>query len=170
VALGERLEMRNWNRPKSQVDLVVRQAGKGTAFVAELKVWDIGHQLFDLAKVCCLLSRGVPSGFLVCVAKHTRDFDRLPGGELFAATEGETRTHDLVDLIHRHEHEWRCHVGRQSPEPTSVPAVVSTTAVCAGVEIKAYPGHSARAVEVSIVDPTAIPLANGWPAASANRP
>jgi hypothetical protein len=51
--------------------------------VAELKVWDIGHQLFDLAKVFGLLAAGPSAGFLVSVARQECDFDRLPSRELF---------------------------------------------------------------------------------------
>lgn len=80
VALGETLVMTNWNRPTSQVDLVDYALGGAVELVAELKAWDIGHELFDLAKVCCLLTNGVPAGFLVCVAKRESDFDRMLGG------------------------------------------------------------------------------------------
>src|SRR4051812_38666395 len=51
VALEEPTKMGNWNRPTSKVDVVAYELGGATAFVAELKAWDIGHQLFDLAKV-----------------------------------------------------------------------------------------------------------------------
>lgn len=83
VALNHSTDIVNWNRPKSQVDLVVLDAAGHLDIVAELKAWDIGHQLFDLAKVCCLLAAGARAGFLVCVAKTAADFDRLPGGEPF---------------------------------------------------------------------------------------
>lgn len=158
IALGEHLEMKHWNRPISGIDLVVHRDDNGTHFVAEPKVWDIGHQLFDLAKVCCLLARGVPGGLLICVAKRQVDFDRMPGGELFPQSHGDVRTHDFLDLIQRHREEWSRHVGRRGPEPTHVPAIVSTTAISDGVGIKAYPGHFMRAVEVSIVDGTPILL------------
>jgi hypothetical protein len=137
--------------------------GGAAEVVAELKAWDIGHQLFDLAKVCCLLATGVPAGFLVCVARRERDFDRMRGGELFPAVEGEMREHDFAELIIRHRREWQRHVGKGGPEPTSVPSVVSTCSVASGVELEAYPGHSIRAVEVTVRDPLPVTLANGWP-------
>jgi hypothetical protein len=132
-------------------------------FAAELKAWNIGHQLFDLAKVCCLLVSGVPTGFLVCVAQREADFDWQPGGELFPAAEGEIREHPFSALIARHRAEWQRHVGKGLPEPTSVPSVVSTTSVSAGVALEAYAGHSIRAVEVAVRDPTPVPLADGSP-------
>lgn len=163
VALEESLPLARWNRPTSEVDLVRYGHSGEVSFVVELKAWNIGHQLFDLAKVCCLLTSGVPAGFLMCVAKRAADFDRMPGGELFAAVEGHVREHDFVDLIGQHRGEWRRHVGKGGPEPTSVPARLTTTSVVADVGLEAYPGHAARAVEVVITDATPVPLRDGWP-------
>jgi hypothetical protein len=163
VLLNQTVEMANWNRQASQVDLVVGGSGAAPALVAELKVWDIGDQLFDLAKVCCLLAAGARAAFLISVARQASDFDRLPGGELFPALEAEVRRHDFVTLIGTHRDEWRRHVGKGAPEPTAVPAGVITTGVAAGIGIDAYPGHSARAAQVTIADATPIPLDDGWP-------
>jgi hypothetical protein len=163
VVLGEHLQMSNWNRPTSQVDLVMYAPGRRVRSVVELKAWDIGHQLFDLAKVCCLLDAGVSGAFLICVAKQAGDFGRMPGGELFPSSEGETRKHRFTDLISRHRNEWRHHVGRGRPEPTSVPTAVSTTAIAVDIEIQAYPGHSARAVAVSVLAQAPVSLIEGWP-------
>ena len=155
----------NWSRPTTQVDFVVlTTASQGVSLVAELKVWDIGHQLFDLAKVSCLLTAGVTSGFLVCVAKNAGDFERQPGGIVFPEEVGETRRHSFAALIEDHREEWRHHVGKGGPEPTAVPAEVATTTIASGVPIAAYPGHSARAVEVSLLVPTPVVLTDGWPA------
>lgn len=163
VALEEPIAMTTWNRPTSKVDLVVYEPTSLVEFVAELKVWDIGHQLFDAAKACCLLATGVPAAFLICVAQRASDFGWMPGGELFPAAGGAVREHDFVDLIERHRAEWHRHIGHARPEPTSVPTVVSTISVSVGIEIDAYPGHSTRAVEVAVTDPTPVPLTNGWP-------
>jgi hypothetical protein len=163
VALGHSIDMANWNRPTSQVDVVVVSSTGSAEWAAEIKAWDIGHQLFDLAKVCCLLAAGVAAGFLICVAKRDSDFDRLPGGQLFPAVEGEVRTHDFVDLIALHAEEWLRHVGKGGPEPTSIPTVVTTSAVLGSTAIDAYPGHSARAVHVAVTDQTPIPLEKGMP-------
>jgi hypothetical protein len=38
-----------------------------------------------------------------------------------------------------------------------------TTGVAAGIGIDAYPGHSARAAQVTIADATPVPLDDGWP-------
>jgi len=165
VALNHTTGLGNWNRPTSQVDLVVFGAQGGIDLAAELKVWDIGHQLFDLAKACCLLAAGVPATFLICVAKRDEDFDRLAGGCLFPATEGHVREHAFGELIATYRDEWRRHVGEGGPEPTSLPTTVITRAVSAGVAIDAYPGHSARAVEVVVTEPTPVTLTNSWPAA-----
>jgi hypothetical protein len=146
--------LRHWNRPDSRVDLVLRASG-AIAAAAELKVWDIGHQLFDLAKVCCLLGGGAHHGLLVCVAKSEADFGRQAGGELFPSIAGEQRTHNFGELVGRHRREWLRHLGKGGPEPTAVPATVTTTAIAQGIEIKAYPGHSLRAVEVKIAE-------SGW--------
>ena len=163
VELEEPLPLAHWNRPTSQVDLVLYSRSGDIDLVAELKAWDIGHQLFDLAKVSCLLMSGVRAAFLVCVARRAGDFDRVPGGELFLALGGQMREHDFIDLIARHRREWQHHVGRRRPEPTSIPMRLTTTSVVASVELEAYPGHSARAVEVAVTDATPIPLTDGWP-------
>lgn len=164
VALEETTALANWNRPTSKVDLVIYGPSGGVEAVAELKAWDIGHQLFDLAKVACLLAGGAPTGFLICVARTEGDFDRMPGGELFPAVEGEVRQHEFLDLISRHRAEWRHHVQTQRPGPTSVPSALTTTSVSAGVQLDAYPGHCMRAVEVSVCHSTYVRLTNGWPA------
>ena len=162
--LDHRCPIGNWNRPTTQVDFVVLTTAAGEVrLVAELKVWDIGHQLFDLAKVSCLLTTGVPSGFLVCVARNADDFERRAGGVLFPKEVGVTRRHSFAHLIEDHRDEWRRHVGKGGPQPTVVPSGVATTTIASGVPIVAYPGHSARAVEVSILDPTPVTLTNGWP-------
>lgn len=163
VALNHTADMANWNRTTSQIDLVVLGSNGAVEIAAELKAWDIGHQLFDLAKVCCLLASGARAGFLICVAKQESDFDRLPGGELFPPTEGRVRPQEFVELIATHWAEWLRHVGKARPEPTAVPARLTTTGVAAGVTIDAYPGHSARAVQVTVTDPTPVPLVNGRP-------
>jgi hypothetical protein len=87
----------------------------------------------------------------------------MPGGELFAAQEGEVREHRFAELIDRHASEWRHHVGRGGPEPISVPAAVSTTSASAGVDLEAYPEHSIRAAQVDILDVAPLRLENGWP-------
>jgi hypothetical protein len=163
VRLNHTASIANWNRGTSQVDLVVIGSRGNVNIAVELKVWDIGHQLFDLAKVCCLLSAGAHAAFLICVAKQSSDFGRQAGGELFPAIEGETRVFDFPDLIASRRNEWQRHVGKGGPEPTSVPARVSTTAVVANARITAYPGHSARAIQVAVTDATPIVLRNGWP-------
>jgi hypothetical protein len=163
VRLNHTAAIAEWTRAESQVDLVVLASGGDVALAAELKVWDIGHQLFDLAKVCCLIAAGVAHGFLITVAKRDADFARRPGGELFPASEGQTRRHNFLDLIVRQRVEWLRHVGKGGPEPTSVPTEIATTAVAARVSIDAYPGHSARAVEIAVTDPAWNRLVNGWP-------
>jgi len=150
----------NFSRPSTQVDLVVSSRDERW-IAAELKVWDISHQLFDLAKVCCLLAAGFTSGVLICVAKASRDFERLPGGVLFPAKAGRSAEHDFADLIATHDDVWRRHVGLGGPEPTSIPRRVRTTAIVSGVEVLAYPGHEIRAVQVEVIDETPIGLENG---------
>lgn len=157
------LDIAHWSRPTSEVDLVVRRPDRRIEMVAELKACDIGHQLFDLAKVCCLLNTRIPHGFLICVAQREGHFATMPGGELFPPDVGACRQHGFRELIEEHRKEWRHHVGKGSPEPTSVPSQVGTTAVSVGVELRAYPGHSIRAVEVKVIDPTPIPLVDGCP-------
>jgi hypothetical protein len=165
VMFNHRCSIVNWTRPDTEVDLVALRATDGTPqLVAELKCWDIEYQVFDLAKICCLLAAGATAGFLVCVARVAHDFERTPGGELFPAVVGESRTHLFADLIEKHHAVWAKGVGHDGPEPTSVPRAVQTRSVAAGIEIAAYPGHSARAVLVEISDPAPLPLASGWPA------
>jgi hypothetical protein len=62
VRLNHTADIVRWTRDDTEVDLVVLAPGGRAALVAELTVWDIGHQLFDLAKVCCLLATGVTEG------------------------------------------------------------------------------------------------------------
>jgi hypothetical protein len=165
VRLNYQCNIADWTRDRTQVDLVVLGEDLATVEVAaELKAWDIGHQLFDLAKIACLLGSGVSSGFLICVARLPEDFDRMPGGSLFPAGLDETRTHEFERLIANNRSEWSHHVGRSGPEPTAVPSAVTTTSVATDVSFEAYPGHSARAVKVRIVDPTPVPLIDGYPA------
>ena len=170
VLLSHGTGMANWNRATSQVDVVVLDAHGDVDIAVELKVWDIGHQLFDLAKVCCLLAAGARAAFLICVARRSHDFDRHAGGELFPAIERESREHDFLDLIGRHRDEWRRHVGKGRPEPISIPSSVRTTAVSCDVPIDAYPGHSARAVEVTVRDAKPVTLRDGWPAQLGHDP
>jgi Holliday junction resolvase RusA-like endonuclease len=163
VRLNDPYPIADWSRPDSEIDLVLLDSTGAAELAAELKAWDIGHQLFDLAKIGCLLKAGIGAGFLVCVAKSAGDFDRMAGGVLFPAGVGESRRHSLCDLINDYGTEWNRHIGRGRPEPTAVPTAVTTTTVAAGVEIAAYPGHSARAVEVRIDDPAPVRLEEGWP-------
>lgn len=159
VGLEWETPIENWTRPTTVVDVAAAAADSDALSVAiETKVWDIGHQLFDLAKVCCLLGSGVESGFLVCVAYRPADFDSKPGGVLFPATAGVTTTQRFEDLIATYRGEWSRHVGNGGPEPTSLPSVVSTTAVVDEVAVAAYPGHVARAVAVAITDARPVPL------------
>src|SRR4051812_40306989 len=116
VSLNRMIPMADWNRPTSQVDLVVLAPDGGVALGAELKVWDISHQLFDLAKVCCMLHAGVRAGFLICVAQRQTDFDREHGGELFPGDAVESRTNGFPSLIAKHRDAWRHHAGLGGPK------------------------------------------------------
>jgi hypothetical protein len=169
VALNHPCAIADWNRPTAEVDVVVLGTGRAVELVAELKVWDIGHQLFDLAKVCCLLAAGVGSGFLISVAHRESDFDRLPGGKLFPGRQGEYCEHEFAELVATYRDEWRNHVGQSRPEPTSIPTTVRTTAVAVRGTIDAYPGHSVRAAQVEVIDPAPIRLADGWPEPMSQR-
>jgi hypothetical protein len=164
VALNRMIPMADWNCPTSQVDLVLLAPDGGVAVGAELKVWDISHQIFDLAKVCCMLRAGVRAGFLICVARRQTDFDRQASGELFPGEPGETRTHDFPRLIAKHSDAWRHHAGLGGLEPTAVPRTVATTGVSVDIAIAAYPGHVARVARVSVFDPSPVKLTAGWPA------
>ena len=154
VRLGHRAPIVDWNRPETEVDLAV-VSDSGLELVAGLKVWDIGHQLFDVAKVCCLLKAGAKTGFLFCIAKSPDAFERQAGGELFRAEAGLEHGDVFPILFQRHPVEARKHLKRNRPCPTSLPRRFSTTAVCDPVQLDAYPGHQLRAVEVRIEDPTA---------------
>lgn len=162
VVTGFRLSIADWNRGKSEVDLVVLEEDR-VEIVVELKVWDIGHQLFDLAKLCCLLSAGASTAFLLCIARRSVDFDRMPGGELFPTEPGERRCFDFEGLIEAHLSEWHRHVGHEGPEPTAVPRQVATIAITAPIPIDSYPGHELRACEVEVLDSTRLPLTRGLP-------
>lgn len=153
VSLNREVPIADWNRPTTQVDLAV-VGGSELKLVAELKVWDVGHQLFDVAKVCCLLAAGASAGFLLCIAKSADAFEGSPGGELFRAEAGLTHGDVFPILFQRHPAETRRHLKRSRPCPTSLPRRFSTTAVCDPVQLDAYPGHQLRAVEVRIEDPT----------------
>ncbi len=153
-----RRPIQHWNRPCTEVDLVVEPiASPRPQIVAELKVWDIGHQLFDLIKCCCLLAAGAEAASLACIARQPGDFVRKPGGELFAEKESEKRIVDVGELLARHSLEWASHVGNDRPEPVRVPARIATRAVGAPVEIEAYPEHQLRTAQVEIVDETWLP-------------
>ena len=158
VQLGYRASIVDWNRPTTQVDLAVA-ADAVPELVAELKVWDVGHQLFDVAKVCCLLKAGARAGFLLCIARSADAFDREPGGELFRDKAGLEHGDVFPVIFQRHPEEARKHLKANRPRPTLLPRRFSTTAVCDPVELDAYPGHQLRVVEVRIEDstPTEIP-------------
>jgi hypothetical protein len=158
VRLGHQASIVDWNRPTTQVDLVVIDDGE-LEVVAELKVWDVGHQLFDVAKVCCLLKAGAKAGFLLCIAESADVFGRKPGGELFRDRAGLEHGDVFPIIFQRHPDEARKHLKVDRPCPTSLPRRFSTTAVCDPVKLDAYPGHQLRVVEVRIEDstPTVIP-------------
>lgn len=158
VRLGHQAPIADWSRTKTQVDLVVVDDGE-LEMVVELKVWDVGHQLFDVAKICCLLKAGARAGFLLCIAKSADAFDRQPGGELFRDRAGLEHGDVFPITFQRHPAEARKHLKVDRPRPTSLPRRFSTTAVCDPVSLDAYPGHQLRAVEVRIEDetPTEIP-------------
>ena len=153
VRLGHQAPIADWNRPTAQVDLAVVGDAE-LKLVAELKVWDVGHQLLDVAKVCCLLKAGAKAGFLLCIAQTAEAFEHSPGGELFRAKAGLVHGDVFPVLFQRHPVEARKHLKRNRPCPTSLPRRFSTTAVCEPVQLDAYPGHQLRAVEVRIEDPT----------------
>ncbi len=122
--------------------------------VAELKVWDVGHQLFDVAKVCCLLRAGARAGFLMCIAKTADAFESQAGGELFREEAGLVHGDVFPVIFRRHPTEARKHLKFNRPGPTSLPRRFSTTTVCDPVNLDAHPGHQLRVVEVRIEDPT----------------
>jgi len=163
VRLNHTSDMVRWNRPTSQVDLVCLKAVRAPMFAVELKAWDVGHQLFDLAKICCLLAAGVPQGFLLCVAQRDEDFESAVGRDLFPAVARGGHTLKFEELIRRHEREWCRHFGRGRPEPTAVPRAVTVRSIAVGTKIEAYPGHTARAVEVEIMDENLVSLRDGRP-------
>src|SRR5437764_12038667 len=70
VVLNRAVHMANWNRATSQVDLVLLGSNDRIEIAIEMKAWDIGHQLFDLAKVCCILAAGARTAFLLCGAQR----------------------------------------------------------------------------------------------------
>lgn len=164
VRLNHTRDMVRWNRPTSQVDLVCLEALPAPMFAVELKAWDVGHQLFDLAKICCLLAAGVPQGFLLCVARRDEDFESAVGRDLFPAVAGGGHALKFEELIRRHGREWSRHFGRGRPEPTAVPRAVTVRSIAVGTKIDAYPGHTARAVEVEVSDDDLVPLRDGHPA------
>jgi hypothetical protein len=49
--LRHRHAISDWTREDTEVDLVVLDDSGEVELSAQLKVWDIGHQLFDLAKI-----------------------------------------------------------------------------------------------------------------------
>jgi hypothetical protein len=153
VRLGHQTQIADWNRRTTQVDLAVVH-GAELKLVAELKVWDVGHQLFDVAKVCCLIKSGAKAGFLLCVAKSADAFESNPGGELFPDKAGMVHGDVFPILFQRHPAEARRHLKRNRPCPVSLPRRFSTTAVCDPVPLHTYPGHELRVVEVRIEDPT----------------
>ena len=153
VRLGHQASIVDWNRPTTEVDLVVIDDGE-LEVVAELKVWDVGDQLFDVAKVCCLLKAGAKAGFLLCIAESADVFDRRPGGELFRDRAGLEHGDVFPIIFQRHPAEARSHLKVNRPCPISLPRRFSATAICDPVKLDAYPGHQLRAVEVRIKDPT----------------
>ncbi len=157
VVLGYQAPIADWSRPTTQVDLAV-VGGDELKLVAELKVWDVGHQLFDVAKVCCLLKAGAKAGFLLCIAEKPDAFERSPGGELFPAKAGLEHGDVFPVLFRRHTAEARKHLKRNQPGPTSLPRRFSTTAVGDPVPLDAYLGHQLRVVEVRIEDPTSVKI------------
>jgi hypothetical protein len=157
VRLNYEVPIADWNRPTTEVDFAV-VAGAELKLVAELKVWDVGHQLFDVAKICCLLKAGASAGFLLCIARTADAFEIGPGGELFRAEAGLIHGDVFPVLFQRHPTEARRHLKRGRPCPTSLPRRFSTMAVCDPVQVDSYPGHQLRAIEVRIEDPTPTPI------------
>jgi hypothetical protein len=157
VRLAHRAPIVDWNRPTAGVDLAVVDDSE-LALVAELEVRDIGHQLFDVAKVCCLLKAGARAGFLFCIAESPDAFDRMPGGELFRDRAGLEHQDVFPIIFQRHPAEARSHLRRSRPGPISLPRRFSTTAVCDPLDLDAHPGHQLRVVEVRIEDSTAMTI------------
>lgn len=141
----------NWSAKSSQVDMVVRRKpDQEIILVGELKCWDIGHQIFDLLKVACLLEGGASAGFLGVIAKHRSDFATMPGGELFASNPGQRTSHDVLALLERHQPEVRKHFGCGGPEPTAAPIDIETVAIGEPLPVAAYKGHELRLCLVEI--------------------
>ena len=153
VRLGHAAPIVDWNRSTTQVDLAVVSDAE-LELVAQLKVWEVGHQLFDVAKVCCLLKAGAKAGFLLCIAESADAFDRKPGGELFRDKAGLVHGDVFPIIFRRHPAEARKHLKVNRPGPTSLPRRFSTTAVCDPITLDAYSGHQLRVVKVQIEDPT----------------
>jgi hypothetical protein len=156
VRLDRTAPIADWNRPTTEVDLAVADDLELT-LVAGLKVWDIGYQLLEVAKVCCLLKAGARAGFLLCIAEADA-YDREPGGELFRERAGLEHGDVFPILFQRHPAETRKHLNVSRQCPISLPRRFSTTAVCDPVELDAHPGHELRVVEVRIEDPTPTPI------------
>ncbi len=147
------------------IDLSVRHQPDGDLrYLAELKVDDVQHTLWDLLKLASATQlRGVEAAYLL-VAASMRCWDsRKACVAFFPASPTPPTRWATRELFSTYEHAWRDLLKGGSARPTRLPQTITTQFVAASA-VRAYPGYELRAIAVNpIWADGAFSLSNGWP-------
>lgn len=149
----------HWKPPPGPVDLVLDLAVRRA--VLELKVWDVGHTLWDLLKVACTLDLPDVSRAYLVVAARPRDWR----GDCGAIFDPGSAVWPTRDLLARWPRSWERLLRGGRARPRRVPARLRVERV-ASCDVPAFPDHEIRCVEVRPARDPWLALEDGWPAPS----
>ena len=144
-----------WSPLPGGLDLFA--GAKPHRWAAELKVWDIGQQIWDAIKLASGLACGdLTDAYLISVAPSLA-FGASPGKELFSSRSDE---HRVAALIERNPRQWQHELSGGSGRPTNPPARFNTQLL----ERKStWYGHEIRLVRLTLSTQDTVRFENGWP-------
>ena len=146
-----------WSPLPRGLDLFV--GSRPHRWAAEVKVWDVSHQIWDALKLAAGIAAGdVKVGYLIAAASPSA-FATQGGKELFAnVTPGVC---DVRDLIAANPREWQVLLNGGRARPVVLPANIR---VHTPVDEWCWFGHRVRVARIDVLEPgRTLRLADGWP-------
>lgn len=127
-------------------------------WAAEVKVWDIGQQIWDALKLTAgITAEDLRTGYLLTAACPSA-FAADDGHELYAPGSHE---HIVTELIRVNARAWKRDLGGGSGRPTTVPSRFRTTLLFDGW---CWFGHRLRLMRVeATADSRPLAFTDGWP-------
>ena len=146
-----------WSPLPGRLDLHA-PTGRPLRWAAEVKVWDIGQQIWDALKLAAGIAAGdLRIGYLIAAACPTA-FAADDGRELFAAG---THEHAVRELIRKNANAWQHDLDGGTGRPARMSARFRTTLLFDGW---CWFGHRVRLARIGLAgDPEELPFQAGWP-------